>query len=87
VVDRSTAVGTSGWVDGFAIFHGIISTFSFSDGHAEAHSWLNKKLIAAEREVAQGNFNGYYAPGGDPSDSDYEWIWNGYRFANWEPSP
>ena len=33
VVNRSTSPGDSGWVDNFAIFHGIISTFSFADGH------------------------------------------------------
>jgi prepilin-type N-terminal cleavage/methylation domain-containing protein len=84
VVNRSTAVGASGWVDDFAIFHGIITTFSFIDGHAAGHSWKNAKLIASEQAISQGKFSGFYAPGGDASDPDYVWIWNGYRFANWE---
>ncbi len=87
VVNRSTGVGNSGWVDNFAIFHGSLSTFGFADGHVAAHTWVNKQLIAAEQQVAQGNFSGYYAPGGDPSDPDYVWIWNGYRFQNWLPLP
>jgi prepilin-type N-terminal cleavage/methylation domain-containing protein/prepilin-type processing-associated H-X9-DG protein len=85
VCDRSTGAGDSGWVDNFAIFHGIVSTFAFADGHVEGHAWHNKQLIAAEQQVAQGYFAGYYAPGGDPADPDYAWIWNGYRFQNWMP--
>lgn len=85
VCDRSTGVGASGWVDDFAIFHGVISTFSFADGHAVGHSWKNAQLIAAEKAIADGNFsNGFYAPGGDKNDPDYVWIWYGYRFQNWE---
>lgn len=86
VCDPSSGVGDTGWVDDFAIFHGIISTFAFSDGHAEGHTWHNAQLIKAEQALAQGNFNsGFYAPGGDPSDGDYVWIWNGYRYQNWTP--
>jgi len=86
VVNRSTGVGQSGWVDNFAIFHGVVSTFAFADGHVVGHSWKNQKLIAAEQQVARGVFD-YYAPGGDPNDLDYVWIWEGYRFRNWEPLP
>jgi prepilin-type N-terminal cleavage/methylation domain-containing protein len=84
VCDRSTSIGDTVWVDNFAIFHGIVSTFAFTDGHVEGHSWLNKQLINSEQQVSQGNFGGYYAPGGDAHDPDYVWIWNGYRFVNWE---
>jgi prepilin-type N-terminal cleavage/methylation domain-containing protein len=86
VVDRSTAAGDSGWVDNFAIFHGVVSTFAFADGHVVDHSWKNQKLITAEQAVARGVFD-YYAPGGDPNDLDYVWIWYGYRFQNWLPLP
>ncbi len=88
VCDRSTAIGHSGWVDDFAIFHGVISTFAFCDGHVIGHSWKNRQLILAEQAIARGNFaNGFYAPGGDAKDPDYVWIWNGYRLANWEALP
>ena len=54
----------------------------------DGHAWKNQKLIAAEQQVAKGNFNGgYYAPGGDPTDPDYTWVWFGYRFQNWLPLP
>jgi prepilin-type N-terminal cleavage/methylation domain-containing protein/prepilin-type processing-associated H-X9-DG protein len=87
VCDRSTGSGESGWVDNFAIFHGIVTTFAFADGHVADRAWKNQKLIAAEKTVQQGNFAGYFAPGGDPSDPDYVWIWYGYRFKNWLPLP
>jgi prepilin-type N-terminal cleavage/methylation domain-containing protein len=90
VADRSGGVGSSGWVDNFAIFHGIVSTFAFADGHIEGHSWKNQQLIAAEQQVsrdATGQLVGYYAPGGDKKDPDYVWIWNGYRLQNWRPLP
>ncbi len=87
VVNRSTGAGDTGWVDNFAIFHGVVSTFAFADGHVLAHAWKNQKLIAAAQQVAKGNFSGYYAPGGDPNDPDYTWIWFGYRLQNWLPLP
>jgi len=36
---------TAGWVDSPAAFHGANSTFSFADGHAEAHKWLSGLVI------------------------------------------
>jgi type II secretory pathway pseudopilin PulG len=84
VCDRST--GGSGWVDNFAIFHGVVSTFAFTDGHVVDHTWLNRQLIVTEQAVAQGVFD-YYAPGGTITDADYVWVWNGYRLKNWEALP
>jgi len=86
VVNRSTGIGNSGWVDGFAIFHSIVSTFAFADGHVEGHSWKNRQLITAAQEFAKGQ-SGFYPPGGDKSDPDYVWIWNRYHFQNWRPLP
>ncbi|HEV7925712.1 MAG TPA: prepilin-type N-terminal cleavage/methylation domain-containing protein [Verrucomicrobiae bacterium] len=86
VCNRSTAVGLSGWVDNFAIFHGIVTTFAFADGHVIDHPWLNRQLIATEQAVAQGTFD-YYAQGGDQNDPDYVWVWNGYRLENWRALP
>ncbi len=88
VCNRSTGPGASGWVDDFAIFHGIVSTFAFADGHVIGHPWKNQQLIAAEKQISRGNFSGgFYAPGGDPRDPDYVWIWYGYRFQNWQTLP
>jgi prepilin-type N-terminal cleavage/methylation domain-containing protein/prepilin-type processing-associated H-X9-DG protein len=36
---------TASWIDSPAAFHGFNSTFSFADGHAEAHRWLSGLVI------------------------------------------
>ena len=36
-------VAGKSWIDAFAIFHGIFSTFSFQDGHYEGHKWVIRK--------------------------------------------
>ncbi len=34
-------ISTPAWVDAPAVYHGTTSTFSFADGHAESHKWIN----------------------------------------------
>jgi prepilin-type N-terminal cleavage/methylation domain-containing protein len=88
VCNRSTGGTDSGWVDNFAIFYGIVSTFGFADGHVIDHPWQNRQLITYAQQIGQGILTGtFYAPGGDPADSDYVWVWNGYRLKNWLPLP
>jgi prepilin-type processing-associated H-X9-DG protein len=84
VMDRSTGVGNSGWVDGFAIFHGTVTSFSFADGHVESHSWRDGRTIKAATDQANGIFS-YFWPGGDKNNPDYIWTWNNYRFQTWTP--
>ena len=50
-------VGTT-FVDSPAVFHGVSSTFSWSDGHASSRRWLDAATIA-------------YAANSDPSGSKY----------------
>jgi prepilin-type N-terminal cleavage/methylation domain-containing protein len=86
VCDHSTALGDSGWVDNFAIFHGTVTTFAFTDGHVQDRTWQNRQLIAYASAIGQDVLTStFYAPGGDASDSDYVWVWNGYRLQNWLP--
>jgi prepilin-type N-terminal cleavage/methylation domain-containing protein len=88
VCDRSTGGNNSGWVDNFAIFHGIVTTFNFADGHVLNRSWRNRQLIAYAQAIGKGILTStFYAPGGDPADADYVWVWNGYRLKNWEALP
>jgi len=75
-----------GWVDGFAIFHGIVTTFSFADGHVESHKWSDPATITAAQGFATGVAEFYWA-GGTPANPDYVWVWNNYRFQNWGPLP
>jgi prepilin-type N-terminal cleavage/methylation domain-containing protein/prepilin-type processing-associated H-X9-DG protein len=38
-------IATPAWVDSPAVYHGSSSTFSFVDGHAESHKWMNGDTI------------------------------------------
>lgn len=57
---------TSKWVDCPAVYHGVSSTFSFGDGHAESHRWVSgtTKALAAYGHSSQ-------AVGTDPVDVTY----------------
>jgi prepilin-type processing-associated H-X9-DG protein len=36
---------TAAWVDSPAAYHGVNSTFSFADGHAESHKWISGLVV------------------------------------------
>jgi prepilin-type N-terminal cleavage/methylation domain-containing protein/prepilin-type processing-associated H-X9-DG protein len=73
-----------GWVDVFAVFHGTWSTFGFVDGHAEGHKWRDPKTIEAAQKAAKG-LDALYWSGGNASNPDFVWVYNGYMTANWRP--
>lgn len=75
-----------GWVDVFAIFHGNWSTFGFVDGHAEGHKWKDAKTIEAARNSANG-IDSLYWSGGNASNPDFVWVYNGYMTPSWQPLP
>lgn len=77
-------VGTPGWVDTFAIFHGFTSVFSFADGHVENHKWLENSTIKAARDSANGVESFYWA-GGNKNNRDFRWVYDHYQFINWAP--
>jgi prepilin-type processing-associated H-X9-DG protein len=73
-------------VDPFAVFHGNVSTFSFVDGHAENHRWLDGATIRAAQNSAAG-VSSFYWTGGNRNNVDFRWVYNRYRFANWRELP
>jgi prepilin-type N-terminal cleavage/methylation domain-containing protein len=73
-----------GWVDPFAIFHSIVSTFSYVDGHAESRKWRNRDVIKAATDAANGQSSFYWA-GGNRTNPDFIWAWDQYRFRTWTP--
>jgi prepilin-type N-terminal cleavage/methylation domain-containing protein len=79
-------LGIGGWVDPFAIFHSTVSTFSFSDGHAEHRKWRNSGTIKAATDSANGQ-SSFYWPGGTKTNPDFAWAWEHYRFESWTPLP
>ncbi len=73
-----------GWVDPFAVFHGNWSTFSFADGHAEGHRWVDPGTIKAARDSANG-IESYYWQGGNSANPDFRWMYERYRHQDWKP--
>ena len=75
-----------GWVDGFAVFHGTVTTFAFSDNHVESHKWLEASTVKASKDFAAGIGDFYWA-GGNAKNRDFVWVWNHYQWPKWQPLP
>ena len=73
-----------GWVDGFAIFHGIVTTFGFLDGHVEIHKWQDSATIKAATDFAKG-VQDFYWSGGTKNNPDFVWVYNRFLHAGWQP--
>jgi prepilin-type N-terminal cleavage/methylation domain-containing protein/prepilin-type processing-associated H-X9-DG protein len=71
------------WQDPIAIYHGNVGTFSFADGHGEYHKWMDANLIGAGIAAAAGGNTGGIPGGGPASGVDYNYIYQGLRFPNW----
>ncbi|MCW5557299.1 MAG: type II secretion system protein [Verrucomicrobiae bacterium] len=78
------SVGTPGWTDPFAVFHGIFSTFSFQDGHYEGHKWTERRVIKAAQDSARG-IDSFNWAGGGRNNADFRWVWEKYRHKKWKP--
>jgi len=79
-------INRGGWVDPFAIFHGIVSTLSFADGHAESHKWRDAQTIKAATDSSRGISSVYWSGGGEGmKNPDFNWMWDKYRFQGWTP--
>lgn len=79
-------VAPPGWVDPFAIFHGAVSDFSFLDGHAESHKWVDARTIKAASESARG-VQSFFWSGGTGRNPDFRWVWDRFRHLDWKPLP
>jgi prepilin-type N-terminal cleavage/methylation domain-containing protein len=73
-----------GWVDGFAIFHGNVTTISFADSHAETHAWLEASTIKAGKDFASGKQD-FYWTGGNATNRDFQWVYQRYKHQKWAP--
>lgn len=75
---------SAGWVDGFAIFHGTVTTFAFMDGHVESHRWLEASTIKAATDFAKG-ISDFYWTGGTKNNRDFVWVYNRFLHLWWQP--
>ena len=85
-MDTGLLGASLGWVDPFAVFHGNNSSFSFSDGHAESHKWIEASTIKAARDSANG-VSSFFWSGGNGSNRDFRWVYDRYRHQAWKPLP
>ena len=74
----------TGWVNTFAVAHGNDSSFSFADGHAENHKWVDKGTLKATRDSAAGKASFYWA-GGTARNPDFRWVHEHYRHKKYKP--
>ncbi len=73
-----------GWVDGFAVFHGSVTTTSFADAHAETHGWHEASTIKAAKDFAAGKQDFYWS-GGNAKNVDFQWVYQRYKHLKWAP--
>ena len=53
---------TIDFTDVFSMYHGTVGTFSFADGHAEAHNWHDQNIIAdGNYSVTEGSIGYEYS--------------------------
>ncbi|HVR34487.1 MAG TPA: prepilin-type N-terminal cleavage/methylation domain-containing protein [Methylomirabilota bacterium] len=74
-----------GWVDPFAIFHGKSSSFSFADGHAELHKWIESTTIKAATDSANGINSFYWSGGNIFVNADFQWVYYRYQHQKFAP--
>lgn len=78
--------GNFQWSDPIAMYHGVVNTFAFADGHAEFHKWMDGGLIrfgtdAANGMNVMGKASSYTLPTSGP---DYGYIHDHYRMPTWK---
>jgi prepilin-type N-terminal cleavage/methylation domain-containing protein/prepilin-type processing-associated H-X9-DG protein len=64
-----------------AMYHGNVGTFSYADGHAEAHKWQNSQIITAGHAAATAQ---PYSTGTIINGPDLTFIHDNYRFPGWK---
>ena len=71
------------FVDVFSIYHGNVGTFSFADGHAEAHKWLDQGILTDGKYAQTAGSTGYQysACPVQPSQkgTDAQWIYQHFE--------
>ena len=66
----------SSFIDSPAAFHFDSSTFSWADGHASSHKWLDAATIAYARSMDPGKYGN--APSSTSVSHDAPWLAAGY---------
>jgi prepilin-type N-terminal cleavage/methylation domain-containing protein len=73
------------WTDPVPMFHGVVSTFGFADGHAQFHKWFTPAIIKAGQADSMGI--GANNPPTMPATAlpiDQNFMHNIFRFPDWK---
>ncbi len=69
-------LSTPYWVDPFAIWHNDRSTFSFGDGHAENHKWVEESTLDLAKRMIDGVSDSQTVKGEEvPPGQERDWQW------------
>ncbi|KAB2671301.1 MAG: prepilin-type N-terminal cleavage/methylation domain-containing protein [Verrucomicrobia bacterium] len=74
IPDTLAATSQQGWVDFPAAFHGGAGAFSFLDGHAETHKWLEKARPGKSGLDSKVTDYGRLDDGRIPNNRDIWWL-------------
>ena len=79
-INGTAATGWAGStiLDSPAVFHGISSTFSFTDGHASARRWLDGATITYASSMSTTKYSA--PPSAAASARDLAFLITGYPF-------
>jgi len=72
------------WVDPLPMYHGNVSTYSFVDGHAESHKWLDIGIVNYGKRIATIP-GAAFTPPATTAGADYDYVYNRYRVPGWAP--
>jgi prepilin-type N-terminal cleavage/methylation domain-containing protein/prepilin-type processing-associated H-X9-DG protein len=67
----ATAFAGSSWIDSPAAFHGQSSNFTWADGHASAHKWLDSATIAYALSMNTGKYGSAPSPAAVAHDAPW----------------
>ena len=70
--------GTS-WIDPLAIWHNKRSTFSYADGSAEKHRWVNELTMDMANRAAEGDTSAFNQTPPSGEREDIEFMHKGYQ--------
>jgi len=72
--DTLATTASQGWVDFPAGFHGDAGAFSFMDGHAEIHKWIEGTSLGPRGLGARVTDWSSLNPGRIPNNRDIIWV-------------
>jgi prepilin-type N-terminal cleavage/methylation domain-containing protein/prepilin-type processing-associated H-X9-DG protein len=71
------------WVDPVAAYHLNANTFSFLDGHVEAHKWREASTLKQAKAAENNVDTAFIWAKAKPVDRDFAWVEPRYKYQGW----